>query len=357
MVSTDEHVDSAKKAGLRYVTAGDPDLGITRQRAGEGFEYRRANGEVISDPAELERIRKLVIPPAWTDVWICRDAGGHIQVTARDAKGRKQYKYHPDYRKIRDETKFSRMVEFSEIVPKIRTAVERDLAGEKLSRPKVLATVVWLLERTLIRVGNDEYARDNKSYGLTTLRSRHVQIQGNKLRFEFKGKSGVSHSVNVNHKKIARIVQRFQELPGQELFQYLDDDDRRQSIDAADVNAYLGEISGRQATAKDFRTWAGTLLAACKLRDLGVADSDAQRKANVVAAIDKVAEKLGNTRAVCRKYYVHPAVIQGYLDGKVLPPSRNERRAPASSPGLRYDERELVKFLRDAAVEAAQPAA
>ena len=260
MIPSDEHVESAEAAGLRYVTDAAP--GIRRQRRGRGFTYIAADGSVIHDKAELERIRKLVIPPRWTNVWICPNPSGHLQVTARDARGRKQYRYHPRYRAVRDETKFGRMIAFSEILPLIRERVERDVTLPELSRDKVLATVVWLLERTLIRVGNDEYARDNGSFGLTTLRRKHVTVSGAKLRFEFRGKSGVPHSVAVTDRRIARIVQRCQELPGQELFQYLDDDGRRQSVDAGDINEYLRRITGRQVTAKDFRTWAGTTLAA-----------------------------------------------------------------------------------------------
>src|SRR5689334_3257817 len=246
MIPSDEHVESAEAAGLRYVTDAAP--GIRRKRHGRGFAYIGADGAVIRDKAELERIRKLVIPPRWNDVWICPNPSGHLQVTARDARGRKQYRYHPRYRAVRDETKFGRMIAFSEILPRIRERVERDIALPELARDKVLATVVWLLERTLIRVGNDEYARDNGSFGLTTLRRRHVTVSGANLRFEFRGKSGIAHSVAIMDRRIARIVQRCQELPGQELFQYLDDAGRRQSVDAGDINEYLRRITGRQVT-------------------------------------------------------------------------------------------------------------
>ena len=346
MVINDEHVEAAESAGLRYVTDGTP--GIRRKRRGRGFTYFMPDGAIISDPDELTRIRKLVIPPRWTDVWICPNPSGHIQVTARDARGRKQYRYHPRYRSVRDETKFGRMIAFSEILPLIRERVERDIAQKELSRDRVLATVVWLLERTLIRVGNDEYARDNGSFGLTTLRRRHVTVSGHRLRFEFRGKSGIPHSVAVNDRRIAHIVQRCQELPGQELFQYLDGDGRRQSVDAGDINEYLRRITGRQITAKDFRTWAGTTLAASALRALGPFSSEKKAKANIVSAIDQVAERLGNTRAVCRKYYVHPAVLDAYLEGVTippLPPDDGRRRQGNGPAALRRDELAVIALI------------
>jgi DNA topoisomerase-1 len=347
MNPSDEHIESAEAAGLRYVTDAVP--GIRRQRRGRGFGYIGADGAVIRDKAELERIRKLVIPPRWTDVWICPNPSGHLQVTARDARGRKQYRYHPRYRAVRDETKFGRMIAFSEILPQIRERVEHDVALPELARDKVLATVVWLLERTLIRVGNDEYARDNGSFGLTTLRRKHVTVSGAKLRFEFRGKSGVPHSVAVTDRRIARVVQRCQELPGQELFQYLDDDGRRQSVDAGDINDYLRRITGRQVTAKDFRTWAGTTLAAAALRELGSFKTEKQGKAHIVAAIDQISKRLGNTRAVCRKYYVHPAIIEAYLQGVTIPPTPvdvRQLRTSGGPPGLRRDEVAVIELLR-----------
>jgi DNA topoisomerase-1 len=348
MSLADEHVEAAQAAGLRYVTDSIP--GIRRRRRGRGFAYLRPDGAPLRDPAELERIRKLVIPPRWTDVWICPSPTGHLQVTARDARGRKQYRYHTRYREVRDGTKFSRMVEFSEVLPSIRKRVERDISLATLSRDKVLATVVWLLEKTLIRVGSDEYARDNGSFGLTTLRRRHVEVSGAKLRFEFRGKSGVPHCVAITDRRIARIVQHCQELPGQELFQYLDDDGRRQSVDAGDINQYLREIAGCQVTAKDFRTWAGTMLAAQALRDIGGFATQKEANANIIRAIDQVARRLGNTRAVCRKYYVHPVVIEAYFDGYVLPlTSGDEHRVARDAsrpPGLRRDEIAVLELLR-----------
>ncbi|HKN65992.1 MAG TPA: hypothetical protein VJW73_06930 [Gemmatimonadaceae bacterium] len=347
MNPSDEHVESAEAAGLRYVTDAAP--GIRRQRRGRGFTYIAADGSVIRDKEELERIRKLVIPPRWTNVWICPNPSGHLQVTARDARGRKQYRYHPRYRAVRDETKFGRMIAFSEILPLIRERVERDVTLPELSRDKVLATVVWLLERTLIRVGNDEYARDNGSFGLTTLRRKHVTVSGAKLRFEFRGKSGVPHSVSLTDRRIAHIVQRCQELPGQELFQYLDDDGRRQSVDAGDINEYLRRITGRQVTAKDFRTWAGTTLAAAALRELGSFTSEKQAKAKIVAAIDQISQRLGNTRAVCRKYYVHPVILEAYMEGITIPPTPSDvrpLRTTGSPAALRRDEVAVVELLR-----------
>lgn len=352
MSIADEHVEAAQAAGLRYVTDSSP--GIRRRRRGRGFVYVCPDGDPLRDSGELERIRRLVIPPRWTDVWICPSSSGHLQVTARDARGRKQYRYHTRYREVRDLTKFGRMVEFSEVLPGIRRRVERDVSQANLSRDKVLATVVWLLEKTLIRVGSDEYARDNGSYGLTTLRRRHVEVSGAKLRFEFRGKSGVPHSVAVTDRRIARIVQHCQELPGQELFQYLDDDGRRQSVDAGDINQYLREIADRQVTAKDFRTWAGTILAAQALRDLGGFTTEKEANANVVRAIDQVAKRLGNTRAVCRKYYVHPAVIGAYLDGvTIAAASRDERsilRDGSRPPVLRRDEIAVLELIRERSI-------
>src|SRR5438552_1678530 len=282
MIPSDEHVESAEAAGLRYVTDAAP--GIRRKRHGRGFAYVGADGAVIRDKAELERIRKLVIPPKWNDVWICANPSGHLQVTARDARGRKQYRYHPRYREVRDETKFRRMLEFSEILPLLRERVERDLRGGDLSRRQILATVVLLLDKTLIRVGNDEYARENRSFGLTTLRDRHVQITGAVLRFSFRGKSGVKHDLSIADKRLARIVQQSKDLPGEELFQFQDTDGKRQAISSDDVNAYLREVTGRDITAKDFRTWAGTMLAATELCAMGIAATKREANRNVIRA-------------------------------------------------------------------------
>src|SRR5438128_10999704 len=306
-----EHREAATSAGLSYVTDGV--AGIRRQRAGKGWVFFAPDGTRIRDAGERSRIRSLVIPPAWTDVWICTGPRGHIQASARDARGRKQYRYHSRDRDARDKSKFRRMLEFSEILPDIRERVERDLRAGDLTRRQVLATVVRLLDKTLIRVGNDEYARENRSFGLTTLRGRHVQIEGSKLYFSFRGKSGVNHQVAITDRRLARIVQQCQDLPGQELFQYVDARGKRQTISSDDVNAYLRETTGRDITAKDFRTWAGTMLAAKELCALGQPTSRREAERNVVRAIDAVADRLGNTRAVCRKYYVHPGLVRAYF--------------------------------------------
>lgn len=342
-----EHIESAEAAGLRYVSDTMP--GIRRKRTGKAFTYLDAAGTPIRNRAELARIKALVIPPAWTDVWICPSSHGHIQVTARDARGRKQYRYHPKYREVRDATKFDRMLEFSNLLPKLRDRVEEDLLTDGLTRDKVLASVVRLLEKTLIRVGNDEYARDNKSYGLTTMRRRHVEVSGHTLKFDFRGKSGMMHSVAVTDRRVARIVQHCQELPGQELFQYLDDDGKRQTIDAGDINDYLRRATGSEMTAKDFRTWSGTMLAAFELRALGPGTSEKEAKANVVQAIDRVAKRLGNTRAVCRKYYIHPVVLESYLAGSVLPtpPQPSDQKRERPSGALRRDELAVLAFIQD----------
>jgi DNA topoisomerase-1 len=342
-----EFVVSAKAAGLLYVTDAQP--GISRRRVGRGFSYVDPDGRVIREREHLRRFRSLVIPPAWSDVWICPMPEGHLQVTARDARGRKQYRYHPSFRAHRDHAKFDKMVELSDVLWQVRERVERDIARPGLERDKVMATLVWLLERTLIRVGSHELAKENNSYGLTTLRRRHVSIEGSTLRFEFRGKSGVAHAVAVTDRRIARIVQRCRELPGRELFQYVDERGRRQIVYADDVNTYLREITGRDVTAKDFRTWMGTMLAAAALREMGPAPSKRAAERNVVAAVDSTANRLGNTRAVCRKYYIHPALIEAYLEGAVLPPLPEpvwqERRA--HGPALRRHEAEVLAFLKD----------
>ncbi len=332
-------------AGLIYVSDAEP--GIERKRAGHGFSYIGPDGTPIRDRAERRRIRSLAIPPAWTDVWICPSPHGHLQATGRDAKGRKQYRYHPRYREVRDETKFDRMLAFSRVLPAIRERVERDLSRDGLPREKVLATVVRLLEKTLIRIGSDVYARENRSYGLTTMRRRHVEVSGSKLRFEFRGKSGVMRSVAITDRRIASIVQHCQTLPGQELFQYLDDRGRRQKVDSGDINAYLRQVSGQEYTAKDFRTWAGTIAAATKLRELGPASTQRETQANIVKAIDFVAERLGNTRAVCRKYYVHPRVIESYRRGIVAPkpPRPRSQKRGRRRGALRRNEVAVLKLL------------
>jgi DNA topoisomerase-1 len=346
LVAAPEYVSSAEAVGLRYVTDAMP--GIRRRRHGRGFTYTDPEGNVIRDRAMLKRFRSLVIPPAWTDVWICPSLDGHLQVTARDARGRKQYRYHPSFREHRDGVKFERMIALSDVIQKIRERVESDIAKADLPREKVMATLVWLLERTLIRVGTEEYAKANKSFGLTTLRTRHVQIDGSKLRFDFRGKSGIVHAVAVTDRRIARIVQRCRDLPGQELFQYVDDAGQRQVVQAEDVNAYLKEIAGHEVTAKDFRTWAGTMIAAQALRDMGPAHTRKEADRNVLKAIDQTASRLGNTRSVCRKYYIHPTLIAAYYEGSVLPPTPERtwrERQPTSAP-LRHHEAEVLEFLK-----------
>jgi DNA topoisomerase I len=341
-----EHVDAARAAGLRYVSDAIP--GITRQRRGRGFAYVSAAGRTVRAPSAIQRFRSLVIPPAWTKVWICPFEDGHLQVTARDARGRKQYRYHPHFRQQRDGTKFERLFDFGKVIWKIRQAVERDTQLDGLPREKVLATLVWLLERTLIRVGTEELSRANNSYGLTTLRRKHVEIDGSALRFEFRGKSGVEHAVTVDDERIARIVQRCHDLRGQVLFQYLDDDGAKQQVEAGDVNDYLREVTGADITAKDFRTWAGTMIAAEVLRATGPATTVKQAERNVVAAIDQTAARLGNTRTVCRKYYIHPTLISAYLNGEVLPPLRRRHVKVRRAGGkLRKHERDVLGFLRD----------
>jgi len=322
--------------------------GIKRLRRGRGFAYIDPDGQPVTDREAIGRFEALVIPPAWTDVWICVYLDGHLQVTARDARGRKQYRYHPHFRQARDETKFERLFDFGKVIYEIRNRVESDVLLPGLPREKVLATVVWLLERTLIRVGTEELSRVNKSYGLTTLKSKHVSVDGSEMRFEFRGKSGVEHAVTVDDVRIARIVQRCQDLRGQELFQYLDDDGKRQDVEAHHVNDYLREITDTEVTAKDFRTWAGTMIAAQVLRDVGAADTRRQAERNVVQAVDHTASRLGNTRTVCRKYYIHPVLIAAYLEGEVLPPSPKRRAQKARRPGgkLRKHEAEVLEFLK-----------
>jgi DNA topoisomerase I len=339
-------VESARAAGLRYVTDQTP--GIRRQRSGKGFVYVDPDGRRLRDAEELLRIKRLAIPPAWRDVWICRSANGHIQASARDARGRKQYRYHPRWRQVRDDTKYTRMIAFAGALPRIRDRVECDLARSALPREKVLAAVVRLLEVTQIRVGNSEYARENGSYGLTTLREHHVDVSGHTLRFRFRGKSGKEHAVDLADRRLARIVKQCQELPGQELFQYIDDDGTRRTIDSADVNAYLREISGDDFTAKEFRTWAGTVLAALALQEFEKFDSATQAKKNVIRAIEAVAKVLGNTPAISRKCYVHPAIVEAYMDGVTLRrlKAKTEQRMRDALRGLRPEEAAVLALLQ-----------
>ena len=308
--------DAAEEAGLVYVDDGMP--GLSRRKSGTGFRYLDAKGVAIRDPATVKRIRSLAIPPAYTDVWICPRANGHIQATGRDAKGRKQYRYHPDFRQARDSTKFERIMAFAGALPGIRARIDRDMKRQGLPREKVLATVVHLLETTLIRVGNDDYARSNRSYGLTTLRDPHVKIEGSELRFRFKGKSGKAWNLSLKDRRVARIVKACQDLPGQELFQYVDEVGAPRDVTSADVNAYLREITDQDITAKDFRTWAGTVLAALALREFEAFDTQAVAKSNLRTAIESVAARLGNTPTICRKCYIHPQVLDSYVEGALL---------------------------------------
>ena len=308
-------VKAAEDAGLRWICDDAP--GIRRVRSGKGFRYVDADGKAVRDDKTLERIRTLVIPPAWTDVWICASPNGHVQATGRDARGRKQYRYHARWREKRDETKYDKMLLFGLALPKIRERVDEDLGRPGLPREKVLATVVRLLETTLIRVGNEEYARANKSFGLTTLRNHHVDVDGAELRFEFRGKSGIQRRVAVHDRRLARIIRRCQDLPGHELFQYIDDEGMLRPIDSQDVNDYLREITHQDITAKDFRTWNGTVLAAGALREAMRGGQRGRSKRVVARCIDRVAARLGNTKAVCKKCYVHPGVIDAYLDGSL----------------------------------------
>ena len=333
---------AARVAGLRYTRDTAP--GIRRQRVGRGFVYLRTDGRRIADAHVLRRIRALAIPPAWTAVWICPRAEGHIQAAGRDARGRKQYRYHAEWRRVRDEAKFNGLLSFARCLHPLRARVRGDLARRGLPREKVLATVVRLLETTLVRVGNAEYARANGSFGLTTLRDHHAVMSARRVRFRFRGKSGRLHEVAIADRRIARIVRRCQELPGQELFQYVADDGRVVAVGSADVNAYLREAAGVDVTAKDFRTWAGSVLALLALSARPAPRSPTEGKRMVVEAIRGVARQLGNTPAVCRRCYVHPVVIDAYLEG-LLPRAR-----PSSDPGsIAAGERALVRLLQERA--------
>ena len=345
---TPDPVESAQAAGLRYVSDATP--GIRRRRSGRGFSYVASDGRTIRDKTILARIRSLAIPPAYTDVWICPTPTGHLQATGRDARGRKQYRYHPRWREVRDETKFGRMLAFSEVLPRLRARLEEDLARPGLPREKVLATVVRLLECTAIRVGNDEYARANRSFGLTTLQDRHVEVSGSTLRFEFRGKSGKTHRVALSDRRLAKIVARCQALPGADLFQYEDDAGQRVAIGSGDVNDYLRDITGEEVTAKDFRTWAGTLQAVEALEAVGPAATQREGKTAILKAIDRVAERLNNTRAVCRKYYIHPAVLEIYEAGTLHEALQNggPPKGTAAS-GLSPEEQAVVRLLRHVA--------
>jgi DNA topoisomerase-1 len=338
--------DAAESAGLRYVSDDRP--GIRRLKSGKGFNYVRADGSKISEPRTLRRIKSLAVPPAWTDVWICPFADGHIQATGRDARRRKQYRYHPAFRQIRESNKYERLLAFADALPALRATVWAHMARRGLPREKVLATVVHLLDTTLIRVGNDDYARQNKSYGLTTLKNRHVAVDGSAVRFRFTGKSGKQWSVRVWDRRVAKIIKACQDLPGQELLQYLDEGGRPQDVTSSDVNAYLKEITAQEITAKDFRTWAGTVLAAVALREFERFDSEAQAKRHLRSAIERVATRLGNTPTICRKCYVHPEVVKAYLDGRLVAEitGRIEEELREALTDLQPEETAVLALLR-----------
>jgi DNA topoisomerase-1 len=331
-LSLPDPAEAAQEAGLVYTSDDEP--GIRRVRRGKGFDYVGPDGKRITDSATLDRIRNLSVPPAWEHVWISTRPRGHLQATGRDSRGRKQHRYHDRWRETRDANKFDRVTGFARVLPRIRRRVARDLRRDGLPREKVVATIVRLLETTFARIGNEEYARQNNSFGLTTLRNRHVDVNGSTVRFLFKGKGGVDVAVGLTDRRVARVIKRCEDLPGQRLFQYLDQDGERRTVTSDDVNQYLRDVAGDEYTAKDFRTWAGTVLAACALREAARFESTTEARRNVIAAIDSVARKLGHTRAVCRRSYVHPAVIDVYMDGGY------------STVAARTDERMVMALLR-----------
>jgi len=338
--------EAAEEAGLRYIS--DDRAGYTRKKKGDDFEFFDTEGKPIRDEQRVLRLKRLAIPPAWTDVWICPSANCHIQATGRDARRRKQYIYHERWREVRDENKYGRMVAFGQALPKIRRRVNKDLALPGLPKNKILATIVQLLESTFIRVGNDEYARENKSFGLTTMQDRHVEVKGAKLRFRFRGKSGIEHDVDVTDRRVARIVSKLQDLPGQDLFQYVDEEGARREITSQDVNGYLREIAGEEFTAKDFRTWAGTVLAAMALKAVGSFENKKQAKTNIRDAIVAVSKILGNTPAICRKCYIHPDVLETYLSGDSIEvlKQKTEEALEREDVDLRASESAILKFLQ-----------
>ena len=336
-----DSAEVAEEAGLQYVN--DERTGYRRKAKGKNFEYLDTEGKLIRDEQRLLRIKRLAIPPAWRDVWICPSANGHVQATGRDARGRKQYRYHERWREVRDENKFDRLSQFAKALPKIRRRVAQDLKLPGLPRQKVLATIVQLLERTFIRVGNEEYARDNKSFGLTTMRNRHVKIKGAKVRFRFRGKSGRQHEVDVTDHRIAKVIAKCEDLPGQDLFQYLEENGEARDVTSQDVNGYLREIAGEDFTAKDFRTWGGTVLAAIALSKQEEFQTKNEEKSNIKTAIRAVAEVLGNTPAVCRKCYVHPLIVEAYLNQTRIGGLNGSKSL--EPPNLRRVERAVLKFL------------
>jgi DNA topoisomerase I len=345
-ISQADPAAAARTVGLRYVSDTQP--GICRVKTGRGFRYVDNSGKAIRQEEDLQRIRSLGIPPAWTQVWICAAENGHLQATGHDFKGRKQYRYHRRWREVRDETKFNRMVQFGKALPGLRRRVSRDLKLPGLPRQKVLATVVRLLEVSLIRVGNEEYARENRSFGLTTMRDRHVEVNGSRMRFQFRGKGGKEHEVEINDQRLSPIVKKCQDLPGQDLFQYVDEDGKRQAITSEDVNEYLKETTGQEFTAKDFRTWAGTVLAARALQEFEKVDSEAKAKRNILQAVEAVSQMLGNTPSICRKCYVHPAVLDSYMEGNLVKTLRKraDREFAASLSRLRPEEAAVLALLQ-----------
>ncbi len=339
----------ARAAGLRYVTDHRP--GISRKKFRDKFRYFNPDGSVMRDTTVLARIKSLVIPPAWQDVWICKEANGHLQATGRDARGRKQSRYHPHWREVRDQNKYERMTHFAEALPGIRDRVHHDLQLHGLPRRKVLATIVSLMESTHIRVGNVEYARENHSYGLTTMHNEHVDIHGAEITFSFQGKSRVHHTIHLHDRRLSRIIRQCEEIPGHELFQYLDHEGNHHVIDSTDVNEYLREITGQHFTAKDFRTWAGTVLAAKMLHEFEPFRNASEAKKNIVEAIKKVSAELGNTPSVCRKCYIHPAVLESYMGGMSKEEAKEKIDEVIAHPsklhlGLREEERALVGLLQ-----------
>jgi len=341
-------LESAKAARLRYVTDEMP--GIRREKHGEHFAYYTTDGSKIDDEKEVARIKALAVPPAYSDVWICPIPNGHIQATARDARGRKQYRYHKRWRETRDENKYDRMIGFAQNLPKMRKRIESDLSLPGLPREKVLATIVQLLETTAIRVGNDEYAKENNSFGLTTLRNKHAKVEGSNVRFSFRGKSGVRQALDLRDRRLAKIIRQCQDLPGQQLFEYLEDDGTTRAIDSADVNEYIRDISGEDFSAKDFRTWVGTVTCAMLLASDAIdEETQTDRKQRVVAVIKDVAKRLGNTPAICRKCYVHPAIVDAYLEAGALAPAR----APRSREGFTDEDLFVLALLQECSREKA----
>jgi DNA topoisomerase-1 len=342
--------DAARSAGLRYVSDQTP--GIRRRRAGNGFVYISPDGDRITDPTEVARIKSLAVPPAWTDVWLCPSPRGHIQATGRDARGRKQYRYHDRWREVRDQTKYERVIDFGRVLPSIRASVDADLARAGLPIEKVLAAVVRLLDSTSIRVGNPAYAKENGSYGLTTMRDQHVNVFGSRMRFRFRGKGGKLTVVDLTDRRLAAVVKRCQDLPGEELFQYVDDDGEIGIVSSEDVNGYLQAITDQEFTAKDFRTWTGSVLAAQALLEVGGFRSEHEAKSKIVEAIKVVAERLGNTPTVCRACYVHPLVVESYSKRALQKAWKAARTRAGEEPnGLRPEEAALLGVLE------AEPAA